>query len=757
MDSTTLARVDADLSLPATTSNGNGHSGTSADPRADGPPLAEVQPLLQRLHAYLGTANLDIVRRAFEVAYNAHRDQFRTSGEPYIRHPLAVAHILVDLKLDQASVAAGLLHDVPEDTQVGLDELRREFGDDITRLVDGVTKLTAIEGRSKEEAQAGTYRKMFIAMVDDPRVVLIKLADRLHNVRTLASLPAEKQKRIARETLEIYAPLAHRLGIWQFKWELEDLAFRYLHPDRYAEISRQLHLRREVRERIVQRVMARLRQELAKEGIEAEITGRPKHIYSIYRKMERKAVTLDQIYDQLAVRVIVKSVGECYRVLGIAHAAWTPVLNEFDDYIAVPKESMYQSLHTTVIIPGGQPCEIQIRTKQMHEVAEHGIAAHWRYKEGARPGESSFDAKMHWLRNLLSWRQELGDAQDFVDAVKADVLEDQVYVFTPKGMIIDLAQGSTPVDFAFRIHTEVGNRCVGAKVNGKQVALDYQLQNGDMVQVMTTKAERGPSRDWLEFVKTSNARNHIRRWFRRLNREANIDAGRDFLERELKKLGLTTAFDEVASINGYKEVDDLFFAIGIGEHHPRELLRRVIKERQDHEPAPGTEGLAHLPAFAPRPKDTPKIGIQVRGANDIYTRLAKCCNPVEGEPVVGYVTRGKGLTIHRADCYNIINERSPERLMDVAWGTTNESQHYPVPVRIEAWDRVGLWRDVAETIANAGVNINAVQQIENRHADRATLIATVMVDSLAQLTNILDKLNRVKDVIEARRDRVSAA
>ncbi len=748
--------VDTDQRPVVVQAGADGHAdGTSET--VDAAVLAEAEPLLQRMRAYLPNADLEVVRRAYVVAHNAHARQRRSSGEPYIRHPFAVAHILVDLKLDPACVAAGLLHDVPEDTTVSVEDLRRDFGDEIARIVDGVTKLTAMEGRSKEEAQAGTYRKMFIAMADDPRVVLIKLADRLHNVRTLDAVPPDKQKRVARETLEIYAPLAHRLGIWQFKWELEDQAFRYLHPDKYEEISRHLHLRREVRERIIQRVMSRLRQELAKEGIEAEITGRPKHIYSIYRKMERKGVSLDQIYDQLAVRVIVKTVGDCYRALGVVHATWTPVLNEFDDYIAVPKESLYQSLHTTVIVPGGQPCEIQIRTHEMHEVAEHGIAAHWRYKEGSRASEASFDAKLHWLRNLLSWRQELGDAQAFVDAVKADVLEEQVYVFTPKGKIIDLAQGSTPIDFAYRIHTEVGNRCVGARVNGKQVGLDYQLQNGDMVQIITTKAERGPSRDWLELVKTSNARNHIRRWFRRLNREANIDAGRDLLDRELKKLGLTVAFDDVASINGFKEVDDLFYAVGIGDKHPRELLRRVIKERQEQAAAVEADSLANLPTFAPRPMESPKVGIQVRGANDIYTRLAKCCTPVEGDRVVGYVTRGKGLTIHRADCYNIINERNPERLMEVTWGPKNESQHYPVPVRIEAWDRVGLWRDVADAIADAGVNINGVQMLENRRPDRATLIATVMVDSLAQLSEILDRLNRVRDVIEARRDKVSAA
>jgi GTP diphosphokinase / guanosine-3',5'-bis(diphosphate) 3'-diphosphatase len=756
MDPTATATLETDQrrSDPSTVTNG---TTPLAPAKPDAHLLVEIEPLIQRMAVYLPNMDLSVVTRAYLVAHAAHEGQYRSSGDAYIRHPFAVAHILVDLRLDPACIAAALLHDVPEDTEVTLDSIHRMFGEEIGKIVDGVTKLTAIEGRTKEEAQAGTYRKMFIAMADDPRVVLIKLADRLHNIRTLDAVEPDKQQRVARETLEIYAPLAHRLGIWQFKWELEDKAFRYLHPDKYRAIGRQLSLRRDAREKIVERVMKGLRQELAKEGIEAEITGRPKHIYSIYRKMEKKGVSLDQIYDQLAVRVIVKTVGECYRVLGIVHSTWTPVLNEFDDYIAVPKESMYQSLHTTVIIPGGQPCEIQIRTFEMHEVAEHGIAAHWRYKEGMRPAEASFDAKLHWLRNLLSWRQELGDAEEFLQAVKADVLEEQVYVFTPKGMIIDLAQGSTPIDFAYRIHTEVGNRCVGAKINGKQVGLDYRLQNGDMVQIQTTKAERGPSRDWLEVVKTSNARNHIRRWFRRQNRDGNIDAGRDMLDRELKKLGLVVAFDDVASICGFKDVDEMFYAIGIGDQHPRELLRRVLKERQEQQTTTEPDPLTQIPAFAPRAMEAPKIGIQVRGASDIYTRLAKCCNPIEGEAVVGFVTRGKGLTIHRADCFNIINERDRARLMDVSWGTSDVRKCYPVPVRIEAWDRVGLWRDVADTIADAGVNIGKVQQIDNRHSERATLIATVMVDSLSQLSDILDRLNRVRDVIEARRDRVATA
>lgn len=727
-------------------------------PPADGDLMLEVQPLLQRMQTYLPPAALDLAARAYKVAHEAHGDQRRNSGEPYIQHPLAVAHILVDLQLDPASIAAGLLHDVAEDTKVDIAELQQQFGEEVAHIVDGVTKITAMEGLSKEEAQVGTYRKMFVAMADDPRVVMIKLADRLHNIRTLDGLEAGRQRRIAQETLEIYAPLAHRMGIWQIKWELEDKAFRYFYPERYTEISRQLQMRREARERIVQRVIARLREELEKEGIEAEITGRPKHIYSIYKKMERKGVLLDQIYDQLAVRVIVKGQDEkeaqglCYRVLGVVHATWIPMLSEFDDYISVPKESMYQSLHTTVIIPGGQPCEIQIRTEQMHKVSEQGIAAHWRYKEGFGRGDAKVDAKLQWLRTLLSWKQEIGDERQLVDAIKDEILEDQVYVFTPKGRIIDLAQGSTPVDFAYRIHSEVGNRCIGARVNNKQVSLDHELQNGDIVQILTSKVERGPSRDWIEYVKTSNARGHIKRWFRRLNRDANIDAGRSMLDHEIKRLSLNLSFDTVAEVCGYKTLDDMFFAVGIGENHPRELLRRVIARQQEQ--LAEADPLAKLPMVAPRQPAQTEVGIQVRGASDVYKKLAKCCNPIEGEPIVGYVTRGNGLTVHRADCHNVIHERHPERLISVNWGSTKELQRYPVPVRIEVWDRVGLWADVSEVVKDNGISISAVAMVPNKHPDRATLLLTLMVDSLAQLTMIMDKLSRIRDVIDVRRDNV---
>lgn len=741
--STELTRLDTQPS-----------NGAAAKPahHSQSAPVVEPEGLIKRLRAYHLDFDDTIVRTAFTIASAAHEKQQRSSGEPYILHPIAVAHILIDLKLDPACIAAGLLHDVVEDTSFSLEQLKTQCGAEIANIVDGLTKLKAIEGRTKEDAQAGSYRKMFIAMADDPRVVLIKLADRLHNMRTLQHVPEHKQKRIARETLEIYAPLAHRLGIWQIKWELEDLSFRFFDPEKYETISRQLQLRRDARERIIARVIGSLRHELDKVGISGEITGRPKHIYSIWRKMERKGVPLDQIYDQLAVRVLVNTVADCYQVLGIAHNRWTPIPNEFDDYIAMPKESMYQSLHTTIMIPGGQPCEIQIRTYEMHEVAEHGIAAHWRYKEGfGRKSEVSIDAKLQWLRNLIAWRREINEDHEFVETLKNEVLQEQVYVFTPKGKIIDLPKGSSPIDFAYRIHSDVGNNCIGARVNNRQVPLHYQLQNGEVVSIMASKQPRGPSRDWLEFVQTASARNHIRRWFRRQERSLNIAAGRDMLEREIKRLGMSISFDDVTEANNFKNIEDVFAAIGVGDQHPRELVRRVIaKQKATHA---DLDPLAKLPDTSPRQVEAPKVGIQVRGTNDIHTRLARCCNPIEGDNVVGFVTRGKGLTIHRADCYNILHERDRARLMDVAWGASSDRKAYPVPIRIEAWDRVGLWRDITSTVADAGINIQAVQQVENRRAGRATLIATLMVDSLAELTTILDKLNRIADVIDAHRER----
>ncbi|MGQ9926917.1 MAG: RelA/SpoT family protein [Chloroflexaceae bacterium] len=713
-----------------------------------------VEALIARLQSYLPDADTDLVRRAYALAAIAHSGQYRQSGEPYIDHPVAVAAIILDLRLDAESVAAALLHDVVEDTGVSLEVIERCFSETIAHLVDGVTKLSGLENRTKEELQAGSYRKMFIATADDPRVILIKLADRLHNMRTLSAMPPLKQSRVARETLDIYAPLAHRLGMWQVKSELEDLAFKTLYPERYKEISAGLAMRKEARERIIQRVIKRMKEALEKEGIRAQVTGRPKHIYSIWRKMERKGVPLERIYDQLAVRVIVqesdpdRAKGACYRVLGLVHSMWTPVLSEFDDYIAVPKESSYQSLHTTVIIPGGHYCEVQIRTEEMHDVAEHGIAAHWRYKEGfGQRSDQNYEAKIKWLRELISWRIELTDAREFVESLKPE-LEELVYVFTPKGKIIDLPEGSTPVDFAYHIHSEVGHKCIGAKVNGRLVPLDYRLQNGEIVDIMTSKSLKGPSRDWLNFVKTPSARNHIKRFFRRAEREENIAAGRDLLEKEVKRLGLTVSFDHLADLAGARSVEDLFHHIGTGEITARTVAQKALAEQEEQQRA--TSPSFDLPQTPVTGRNQP-VGVQVVGVGTVYHRLARCCNPVVGEPIVGFVTRGRGITVHRADCRTIVNERDRNRLIDVTWGG-QQPRGYPVPIRIESWDRVGLWRDISNVIAEAGINIEKVEQGQTRRAGRAVLHVVLSLQSVSQLATILDRLNRISDVIEARRE-----
>ncbi len=731
------------------------HAAPSASPPA--PSLIDLgaspvaTELTQRIVAYQRTpdersAAEHMVRLAYMTAYQAHDGQRRTSGEPYIDHPVAVANLLLELRLDKDTIAAALLHDVVEDTRITKEQLQHLFGTDVAHIVDGVTKLTSLEAKNKAEAQAGTYRKMFIAMANDPRVVLVKLADRLHNMRTLSSLSVERQQRIARETIEIYAPLAHRLGIGQMKWELEDRAFAILRPEKYQEITRALASRRDVREKTVQRVIQRLQQLLEKEGVRADISGRPKHVYSIYRKMERKGVSLDQIYDQLAVRVVVDSVGECYRVLGLAHLAWPPVPGEFDDYIANPKESMYQSLHTTVLIPGGQPCEIQIRTGDMHEVAEHGIAAHWRYKEGYGRAEASFDAKVKWLRNLIDWNTDAKD-QDFVDTIKNEEFEEQIFVMTPKGRIVDLPAGATPVDFAYRIHSEVGNSCIGSKVGGRVVPLSYELKNAEIVEIMTSRISRGPSRDWANFAKTAGAKSHIRRFFRRNDRSENITEGRKLLERELKRLAISIAHEEVAQHARFSSADEMFAQIGSTDVSARTVAQRVLASMTPLV-APTEVPPTQLP-HAHRPPVDP--GVRVRGESGIYHRLARCCNPVIGEPITGFVTRGNGVTIHRADCRLILNGRDRERIVDVSWGSLVPKGGFPVPIVIDVWDRVGLWRDLSSIIADAGINISEVQQTTGRVDGTTVLRATLQIGDIPDLTRIITKINSLPDVIEARR------
>ena len=705
---------------------------------------------------YFHGGELMLVERAYEQALLAHDGQKRASGEPYVDHCVAVARMLAELGLDHRTVVAGLLHDVVEDTDWTVQDVSKQFDDEVARLVDGVTKLAYIDTMSKmgrrdiEAQEAESLRKMFLAMVDDVRVVLIKLADRLHNMRTLNSLSGERQKRIARETLEIYAPLANRLGISQIKWELEDLGLRYYDPEEYQHIARLVNERRTVRETFINRVIAELRSRLRLEGIGAEVVGRPKHIYSIYRKMRRKDIEFDQLYDVRGLRVIVDSVQDCYAALGVVHSLWRPIPGEFDDFIATPKDNMYQSLHTAVVGPEGRTLEVQIRTQEMHRRAELGIAAHWRYKEGTKR-DAAFENKVAWLRSLMDWRSDVEDAREFVDTLKSDVLEDRVYVFTPKGKVIDLPAGSTPIDFAYYIHTEVGHRCRGARVNGRLVPLTHQLVSGDQVEIITAK-RGGPSRDWLRpdlgYIRSARSRQKIRRWFRQQDRDDNIVFGRDQLRRELKRLNLAdnVTYQEIALLFEYADVDDFFAAIGYGDLSTQRVAARVLQVLRREEVFTEEE--------EPQVAVTPE-GIRVKGVGDLYTQLAQCCkpNPEEQDAIIGYVTRGRGVTIHKWDCPNILlrtNRGEVERLIEVDWGTPEE-RIYPVIIKVRAWDRDGLLRDIAAVIAGEGINMREVTSTLPQKTNLVTLTATLEITSVSQLISILDKIERLPNVIEVTR------
>ncbi len=712
--------------------------------------IDNLASLLQQMPETFSQNDRELIERAYGLAVVAHSHQKRASGEPYIQHSLAVAQIMADLRLDSATIAASLLHDVAEDSIISVEDLRQDFGDEVARLVDGATKLGQIDKLSQmsrrdlQDEEAESLRKMFLAMVDDVRVVLIKLADRLHNMRTLDALPEEKQRRIAKETLEIFAPLANRLGIWQMKWELEDLGFRYLSPPKYREIAALLDEQRADRERRIAHIIEALERRLEKEGLEAEISGRPKHIYSIYEKMNRKGLPFDQIHDVRGLRIIVNTVSECYAVLGIVHSQWRPIPGEFDDFIATPKDNMYRSLHTSVVGPDGKPLEVQIRTHGMHGRAELGIAAHWRYKEHAKR-DVAFEAKIAWLRSLMEWQQEVTDAWEFIDSVKSDVFQDRVYTFTPKGDIIDLPTGSTSIDFAYHIHTEIGHRCRGAKVNGQMVSLDYQLRNGDQVEILTAKRGR-PSRDWLNphlgHIKTSRARQKIRQWFRRQDRVETVAQGRELLERELKRLGLDQkSYEEIATLFKFDKVDDLLAAIGYGDINAQQIAAKLVQaERAEEE--------LELPEAAPPPLLV--SGVTVRGVGDLLTRLAGCCHPLPGDQIVGYVTRGRGITIHRQDCRNILYLEDKERLIEVDWGE-DIKRVFPVMVQVLAYDRTGLMRDITEIMAGDRINISAANVATYAKDHTAVITATLEISSIVQLSRVLAKIEQLPNVFEARR------
>jgi GTP pyrophosphokinase len=741
-----------------------------------------IEELTEFLPESYTSADHELVLRAYRVAEQAHHGQTRASGEPYISHCLAVASILAELCVPPAVIAAGLLHDVVEDTEVTLEEIRRDFGEEIARLVDGVTKLTQLprvsrgdqhlhenieeeKVRKKAErrglpdpelevdqlarsrrydAVSETLRKTFLAMGEDIRVVLIKLADRLHNMRTLVHLPESKRKRIAQQTMDIFAPLANRLGIWQIKWELEDLAFRHLQPDTYKEIAENLDARRADRERELNSIISGLDSVLTKEGIRADISGRPKHIYSIYKKMHRKEVPFEMVFDVRGVRILVNNIPMCYSTLGVIHTQWRPIPDEFDDYIAAPKDNFYQSLHTAVIFDDGKTLEVQIRTTEMDQSAEYGIASHWRYKEGVVRDED-YERRIRWLRSLMEWRQDVIDAGEFVDGLKSDVFEDRVYVFTPRGDIIDLPSGSTPIDFAYHVHTDVGHRCRGAKVNGKLVALDYQLKTGEKVEILSAK-RGGPSLDWLNpnlgLVKTQRARTKIRRWFKRQAREKNINQGKTLLEKELRRLGLSqVSIEQLAKELDFRSIDVLYEAIGNGDISTGRIVNHLTVSEDENDTF---ELIAHPTVDEKKPATD---AIAILGLRGLLTNFGRCCNPAPGDDIVGYITRGRGATVHRQDCPNIMRIKDRERLVKVSWGEAKST--YPIPVRMKAYDRNGLMRDVSTLIAEEGINMGKVNVEVNNNLAIFDMILEVR--DLAQLSKVLDRLENLANVLEAQR------
>src|SRR5436309_7836826 len=681
---------------------------------------------LLRVADHLDPKGQVMVRKAYERAATAHHGQRRLSGEDYASHPLELPACLADAELDAEKIAAALLHATVEDTNLTADEVKREFGPEVARPVDGVTKLGRISLRTDQQQQAENIRKMMVAMAEDLRVVLIKLADRLHNMRTLEPLAEPTRRKISRETLDIYAPLAHRLGIGQIKWELEDLAFRNLEPDAYTDVISRIARKRADRESLVSDLREILARELEKVGIQAEITGRPKHIYSVWQKMTREGKDFSEIYDLSAIRVLVDSVRDCYGVLGVGHSLWKPMPGRFKDYVAMPKSNGYQSLHTTVITHTGEPIEIQIRTHEMHRVAEFGVAAHWTYKEGGK--DASFDQKLSWLRSLLEWQNEVGDAESFLNTVKVDLFQDEVYVFTPRGDVINLPADSTPVDFAYRIHTEVGHRCIGAKVNGRMVPLDYALQNGEIVEILTSNGPHGLSRGWLNFVKCASAKERIRKWFKSQRREEHGAKGHDLLDKELHRMHRISLADlpgpkllEVANLHRFASVDDFLAAVGYGDLSPHSVVMRLALSLD----APGGD-LRTIPLI---PQVQPSPRVLVRGEQGILTTVATCCQPVPGDAIVGYTTRGKGVTVHRADCINAGNAQDSARVVPVDWDS-DATHLYPVAIKIEAWDRQGLMRDIATVVAENRVNMSALE-VHVYDDKTAVVSATVEIDSLA--------------------------
>ena len=724
-----------------------------------------LEMLVKKIKENCVNINMDMVDKAYNLAFEAHKEQKRDSGEPYIIHPIEVATILAELGMDTSTIVAGLLHDVIEDTEYTYDDIKNLFGEEVANLVSGVTKITKMEYKSKEEQQADNFRKMLLAMADDIRVIIIKLADRLHNMRTLKYRKKEKQKKTAMETLDIYAPLAHRLGISKIKWELEDLSFRYLHEEEYYDLVKQVAEKRTEREIYIKKIIEDMYNKLEEAGIDSDIDGRPKHFFSIYKKMVTKNKSIEQIFDLTAIRVLVNTVKDCYEVLGIVHTIYKPIPGRFKDYIAMPKPNMYQSLHTTVIGPQGKTFEIQIRTFEMHRTAEYGIAAHWKYKEGDNNGETkekNFESKLVWLRDMLEWQKETADAQEFIEGFKIDLFTDEIFLFTPKGVVIDLPNGATPIDFAYRIHTDIGNKCVGAKVNGKIVPLDYKLKTGEIVEVLTSNNAKGPNMDWLNIAKSNQAKSKIRSWFKKAKKEENISKGKELFEKELKKQGVHFAdiakgetYEKFVKRNNINGMDDLYALIGLGAISASSFIWKLKDENQSKDEKVIEENTNKIIedniSKAQRNKIDQTVGITVKGVDNLMIRFAKCCNPVPGDDIMGYITKGRGISVHRADCGNLKNliMEDGDKVVDVSWGTSN-GRAYIAEIQVKAEDRSGLLTDIMGIISELNLQLNALNA-KSAKGSMAYVNIKVKIDTVELLKDLMKKIRHLKGIIDVYR------
>ena len=721
-----------------------------------------VDILLQKIKENCTNVDLDIVNKAFNLAYEAHKEQKRESGEPYIIHPIDVAVILAELGMDTSTIVDGLLHDVIEDTDYTYDDIKNIFSEEVANLVSGVTKITKMEYKSKEEQQADNFRKMLLAMASDIRVIIIKLADRLHNMRTLKYMPKEKQKRISKETLDIYAPLAHRLGISKVKWELEDLCFRYLHEEEYYDLVHQISEKRVERETYIAQIIKDLYSKLEEAEIDSDIDGRPKHFYSIYRKMVTKNKSIEQIFDLTAIRILVNSVKDCYEVLGIVHTIYKPIPGRFKDYIAMPKPNMYQSLHTTVIGPQGKTFEIQIRTFEMHKTAEYGIAAHWKYKEGDTSDTKgkSFENKLVWLRDMLEWQKETSDAEEFMEGFKINLFTDEIFLFTPKGVVIDLPNGATPIDFAYRIHTDIGNKCIGAKVNGKIVPLDYKLKTGQIVEILTSNSSKGPNMDWLSIAKSNQAKSKIKAWFKKAKKEENINKGKEVFEKELKKqsvhyvdIAKGESYDKFIKRYNINCMDDLYALVGLGAIVASSFIAKLKEENlsKDEKDKNLNKAIEENISKNEKKKKYTSYGVTVKGENNLMVRFAKCCNPVPGDDILGYITKGRGVSIHRKDCGNLNNliKEDPQKVVDVSWGTSN-GVAYMAEIQVKTEDKSGILSDVMNILMDSKLPLNALNA-KSAKGNLAYINIKIKIDTVEQLKELMKKIKRVPGVLDVYR------